>query len=351
MGLKNFGGGSGGSVAWGGITGTLSNQTDLQTALNAKQDISAKNQPSGYVGINSDGSVGPIILEPRSLTAAVMATTVLNLAEIATTSDTHAIKIGDGVTAGGLNPTNTATPTTFTLGGVQLTNPKFVNARANNLPASTATDVYTCPAGRRAAVVRTNYEYGATTGTMTAATYVKISGTQYPLIAPVSLSGNTTGGPSVSPGYVMEAGEVIGILTGAGTAGPTVQFQVIEYDVACPLKTAKLTTFINGNNLLYSPSGVTATVLDNGFGVAAITTGNYFNPSLTSTNVTIQSYIVPSGQSPGTAYIALASVLVGAGTASAALKLASSLASGDQLYINANNNVAGPIAWVTVAEF
>jgi len=28
---------SGGSIAWGAITGTLSSQTDLQTALNAKQ--------------------------------------------------------------------------------------------------------------------------------------------------------------------------------------------------------------------------------------------------------------------------------------------------------------------------
>lgn len=33
------GGGGGGSVAWGDITGTLSNQTDLQNALNAKQNI------------------------------------------------------------------------------------------------------------------------------------------------------------------------------------------------------------------------------------------------------------------------------------------------------------------------
>jgi hypothetical protein len=35
--LDFTGNGGGGSVAWGGITGTLSNQTDLQTALNAKQ--------------------------------------------------------------------------------------------------------------------------------------------------------------------------------------------------------------------------------------------------------------------------------------------------------------------------
>jgi hypothetical protein len=32
------GGGSGGDAVWGSITGTLSDQTDLQTALNAKQD-------------------------------------------------------------------------------------------------------------------------------------------------------------------------------------------------------------------------------------------------------------------------------------------------------------------------
>lgn len=34
----SIGGGGGGSVAWGSITGTLSDQTDLQNALNAKQD-------------------------------------------------------------------------------------------------------------------------------------------------------------------------------------------------------------------------------------------------------------------------------------------------------------------------
>jgi hypothetical protein len=37
----NSSGGGGGSVAWGAITGTLSNQTDLQNALNLKADISS----------------------------------------------------------------------------------------------------------------------------------------------------------------------------------------------------------------------------------------------------------------------------------------------------------------------
>lgn len=38
VGMVNTGGGGGGSTAWGDITGTLSDQTDLQSALNAKQD-------------------------------------------------------------------------------------------------------------------------------------------------------------------------------------------------------------------------------------------------------------------------------------------------------------------------
>lgn len=38
VGRSESGGGGGGSSAWGGISGTLSNQTDLQNALNAKQN-------------------------------------------------------------------------------------------------------------------------------------------------------------------------------------------------------------------------------------------------------------------------------------------------------------------------
>jgi len=61
--------GGGGSASWGGITGTLSAQTDLQTALNAKQDtlVSGTNIKtvngnsllgSGNVSINGITSIG-----------------------------------------------------------------------------------------------------------------------------------------------------------------------------------------------------------------------------------------------------------------------------------------------------
>ncbi len=39
------------SSAWGGITGTLSAQTDLQSALDAKQNLSGKDATGGYAGL------------------------------------------------------------------------------------------------------------------------------------------------------------------------------------------------------------------------------------------------------------------------------------------------------------
>ena len=48
---------AGGGVAWGAITGTLSDQTDLQNALNAKEATANKNAVSGYAGLNAASRV------------------------------------------------------------------------------------------------------------------------------------------------------------------------------------------------------------------------------------------------------------------------------------------------------
>lgn len=63
------GGGGGGSVAWGDITGTLSLQTDLQSALNAKQNsLTTGNLTSGTSGLSVSGGSGAIIGSGVSLT-------------------------------------------------------------------------------------------------------------------------------------------------------------------------------------------------------------------------------------------------------------------------------------------
>ena len=50
-------GGGGGSTSWGAILGTLSAQTDLQAALDAKQSLSDRNAANGYAGLDASGKV------------------------------------------------------------------------------------------------------------------------------------------------------------------------------------------------------------------------------------------------------------------------------------------------------
>lgn len=57
QGIQGDTGPAGPAAAWGGVTGTLSNQTDLQAALNAKQSTSEKAQANGYASLGADGKV------------------------------------------------------------------------------------------------------------------------------------------------------------------------------------------------------------------------------------------------------------------------------------------------------
>ena len=50
-------GGGGGDAAWGGISGTLSDQTDLQNALDDKEDTSNKGIAGGYASLDGAGLV------------------------------------------------------------------------------------------------------------------------------------------------------------------------------------------------------------------------------------------------------------------------------------------------------
>lgn len=58
-----FGGGGG---VWGSITGTLSNQTDLQTALNGKLDIHFKRSLQTFTGVTAERALDIIPLDVNS---------------------------------------------------------------------------------------------------------------------------------------------------------------------------------------------------------------------------------------------------------------------------------------------
>ena len=60
---------SGGSATWGGITGTLSAQTDLQTALNGKQATLVSGTNIKTVNGNSLVGSGDVTTNPRTLTS------------------------------------------------------------------------------------------------------------------------------------------------------------------------------------------------------------------------------------------------------------------------------------------
>jgi hypothetical protein len=45
------------AATWGRISGTLSDQTDLQAALDGKQSVSEKGQPNGYAGLDTNGKI------------------------------------------------------------------------------------------------------------------------------------------------------------------------------------------------------------------------------------------------------------------------------------------------------
>jgi hypothetical protein len=60
---------SGGSATWGGITGTLSAQTDLQSALNGKQDTLVSGTNIKTVNGNSLVGSGNVTTNPRTLSS------------------------------------------------------------------------------------------------------------------------------------------------------------------------------------------------------------------------------------------------------------------------------------------
>ena len=72
--------GSGGSSVWGGITGTLSNQTDLQTALNAKANLTGAaftgpvSAPSVTAGTTSDDGFTPPSIAEGTTSKILMST-------------------------------------------------------------------------------------------------------------------------------------------------------------------------------------------------------------------------------------------------------------------------------------
>jgi hypothetical protein len=173
-------GGGGGGSAWGGITGTLSNQTDLQTALNAKQST---------------------------------LTLPLSVANGGTGTTTPNIVAGSGISVSGTWPNQTVTNT-----GTQ--NLLLGGSGALGIDGTTgALDIVTSVVPRTSAA---NFFSGRNSYTLS--DYVQQGAPSAPAAGKLTLYANNDG----SLHYINSSGTDAALATGAGFANPmTTQDDVI----------------------------------------------------------------------------------------------------------------------------
>ena len=243
----------------------------------------------------------------------------------------------------------------FTENGPPLQGAKYKPVSYLNLPGNTATDVYTCPSGKRALVINESY-YNNSGITLTGFSQVYYGSTYQK----TSLSAANNARQQRTLNYALEAGEKLNVSVTSANAGVNYWAKVIEFDAKVSLETAKLSTFINGDNTLYTcPAGKSAMVL--GVTVAPFLGGSGrggFNSRVMYTNFsgagrTVSYNVVNSGDSVassnamgGAAVIANNSDTL-SNTPCGATTL---LNAGDFISFNTNSNASGQFLWITVWE-
>jgi hypothetical protein len=169
---------------------------------------------------------------------------------------------------------------------------------ASGTPAASGTvDWYTCPAGKRAAVM--GISYCSPSGNASITPMLKSGGNYYNLNSTQTATPIGVGAGGIVNLIILEAGESIS--TNQSTSSINVWISIMEFDSDIPFKTAKLLSLASGNNTVYTcPTGKTAIfVSDNLSPLSAslVKSVNYWNNSGGSRN--ISAYHVPNGGSPG----------------------------------------------------
>jgi len=228
-----------------------------------------------------------------------------------------------------------------------LPNPKFISAQG--LVTATNTDYYTVPTGRNAFYYGVAFYNNGCAVAGTVVPQVKISGSYYRVDTRLTVTANTNGQDTVI-GFLGVPGEIFSVARATGTLScMNATLQVVEFDAGSTLKRALLTTFVSGDNTLYTvPSGKSAIPTN-----IAITLGifcgqiSYINDSGTRS---VYVNLVKSGASvsSGNQFTTATSV---SNASSNYFRVCSTMSAGDFLSINTNANTAGQVAWVVVQEF
>jgi hypothetical protein len=227
----------------------------------------------------------------------------------------------------------------------------FVPIQGN--PAASGTvDWYTCPAGKRAAVLQINY--CSPSGSASITPMLKSGGNYYNLNSAQTASAIGVAAGGIVNLIILEAGESIS--TNQSTSTINVWISIMEYDSDIPYKTSKLLSLASGNNTLYTcPAGKSAIFMLSNLSPiapqASLTLAiNYSNNSGGSRNISV--YHVPNGGSPGTSNMLLATTPQAVANGSFLTnQLASNcMNAGDTLVINTDASTATQWAWVNVME-
>lgn len=221
-----------------------------------------------------------------------------------------------------------------------------------NPAASGTVDWYTCPAGKRAAVLQINY--CSPSGSASVIPMLKSGGNYYNLNATQTASAIGVAAGGIVNLIILEAGESIS--TNQSTSSINVWISIMEFDSDIPFKTAKLLSLSSGNNTLYTcPAGKSAIFMFSSTSPIATQSSltmvtNYWNNSGGSRSISLHH--VPNGGSPGTSNMLLPTTpqSVTNGSFLTGQYASNCMNAGDTIVINTDAATATQFAWVNVME-
>lgn len=247
---------------------------------------------------------------------------------------------------------------------LKLIGARFVNGFVPSTQAGGTTDVYTCPAGKRALI----YSWGVTNfsaGSVTSTIQCKIGGNYYNVSAGSTFGANSNySGTGTATHPVIEAGESFSVLTTA--TGESLFLGILEYDNTSGPRSVLLgnpavrsgATLAAGDNTFYTVSAGKSTLILAGTASSASHTStgavtatmSFIN--LSGGSRTLSLYTVPSGGTAGLSNKVYSAVSLGqsTGTVSQLGAIPITMGAGDFINLNIDANTATQLYWINVAE-
>jgi hypothetical protein len=211
------------------------------------------------------------------------------------------------------------------------------------------TDLYTCPAGKKALVI--DVTFTNPTGnptTVVCDAEVKVSGVyhKFDFVANTAAIGTYGSSNSLAP-FLLGAGEIFAVNT--NNSGLSVWPWILEFDDTAPIFDARLFSLSIGDNTLFTvPVGkkVAFCSMPGSFGTPSVGKAYYYN--LSGGSRTVKINVVPSGGSPAVANAIQNGSVVNHQMAQP--QLYGGIAPGDFINVNTDAATATQTAWVIYTQ-